>query len=144
MFSDEETGGYVSYQCVLPMVVHGSGYTQMQMISNSKAEKMVCVKVEYFFEQNLCLNLVFQILPYVSISQLSFDIETFSHHIGDWICKKFKKKYWHCSDYDIEIIQICALSGDIICILMLKIQASEIGGQGQWYGLNILFCFFLS
>lgn len=40
-FSDEETGGYVSYQCVLPMHVHGSGYVQMQMISNSKAEKLV-------------------------------------------------------------------------------------------------------
>lgn len=38
---DEETGGYVSYQCVLPMHVHGSGYVQMQMISNSKAEKLV-------------------------------------------------------------------------------------------------------
>jgi len=41
MFADEETGGYVSYQCVLPMLVHGSGYVQMQMISNSKAEKLV-------------------------------------------------------------------------------------------------------
>lgn len=41
MFVDEETGGYVSYQCVLPMLVHGSGYVQMQMISNSKAEKLV-------------------------------------------------------------------------------------------------------
>lgn len=40
-FTDEETGGYVSYQCVLPMHVHGSGYVQMQMISNSKAEKLV-------------------------------------------------------------------------------------------------------
>lgn len=40
-FIDEETGGYVSYQCVLPMHVHGSGYVQMQMISNSKAEKLV-------------------------------------------------------------------------------------------------------
>ncbi|RLU15205.1 hypothetical protein DMN91_012199 [Ooceraea biroi] len=39
--TDEETGGYVSYQCVLPMLVHGSGYVQMQMISNSKAEKLV-------------------------------------------------------------------------------------------------------
>lgn len=39
--ADDETGGYVSYQCVLPMNVHGSGYTQMQMINNSKAEKMV-------------------------------------------------------------------------------------------------------
>ncbi|XP_076653216.1 uncharacterized protein LOC143359266 isoform X2 [Halictus rubicundus] len=108
---DEETGGYVSYQCVLPMLVHGSGYVQMQMISNSKAEKMI--------------------VPCVSINQLSFDIETFSHHIADWICMRFKKRYWHCSDYDIEIIDICALSGDIICLLIMKIQASEINNQTQ-------------
>lgn len=43
MLADEETGGYVSYQCVLPMLVHGSGYVQMQMISNSKAEKLVSI-----------------------------------------------------------------------------------------------------
>ncbi|XP_076235668.1 uncharacterized protein LOC143180032 [Calliopsis andreniformis] len=108
---DEETGGYVSYQCVLPMHVHGSGYVQMQMISNSKAEKLI--------------------VPCVSINQLSFDIETFSHHIADWICVKFKKRYWHCSDYDIEIIDVCALSGDIICLLIMKIQASEINNQTQ-------------
>ncbi|CAK9818143.1 DDB1- and CUL4-associated factor 15 [Anthophora quadrimaculata] len=108
---DEETGGYVSYQCVLPMHVHGSGYVQMQMISNSKAEKLI--------------------VPCVSINQLSFDIETFSHHIADWICVRFKKRYWHCSDYDIEIIDVCALSGDIICLLIMKIQASEMGSQTQ-------------
>ncbi|OXU28567.1 hypothetical protein TSAR_005598 [Trichomalopsis sarcophagae] len=105
---DEETGGYVSYQCVLPMQVHGADYVQMGMISNAKAEK---------------LN-----VPCVSIHQMSFDIETFSHHIADWQCKLFKKKYWHCSDYDIEIIDICALSGDIILLLIMKVQTSE---QGQ-------------
>lgn len=46
--TDEETGGYVGYQCVLPMLVHGSGYVQMQMISNSKAEKLVCITLELF------------------------------------------------------------------------------------------------
>jgi hypothetical protein len=45
--ADEETGGYVSYQCVLPMLVHGSGYVQMQMISNSKAEKLVFTLSKY-------------------------------------------------------------------------------------------------
>ncbi|XP_063982430.1 uncharacterized protein LOC135165251 isoform X1 [Diachasmimorpha longicaudata] len=102
---DDETGGYVSYQCVLPMHVHGSGYVQMQMISNGKAERMA--------------------LPHVSINQFSFDIETFSHHIADWICRRFKKKYWHCSDYDIEIIDVCSITGDVICLLIMKIQASE-------------------
>ncbi|XP_014296629.1 uncharacterized protein LOC103576039 isoform X2 [Microplitis demolitor] len=102
---DDETGENVSYQCVLPMDVHGSGYVRMQMISNNKAEKLM--------------------LPYVSINQFSFDIETFSHHIAEWICKKFKKKYWHCIDYDIEIVEVCAISGDIICMLMMKIEADE-------------------
>lgn len=74
----------------------------------------------------------FQIVPCVSITQLSFDIETFSHHIADWICSRFKKKYWHCSDYDIEIIDVCALSGDIICLHIMKIQASELCSQTQW------------
>ncbi|XP_012226414.1 uncharacterized protein [Linepithema humile] len=108
---DEETGGYVGYQCVLPMLVHGSGYVQMQMINNSKAEKLI--------------------VPCVSITQLSFDIETFSHHVADWICARFKKKYWHCSDYDIEIIDVCALTGDIICLHIMKIQASELYSQTQ-------------
>ncbi|XP_014237065.1 uncharacterized protein LOC106659174 [Trichogramma pretiosum] len=108
---DEETGGYASYQCVLPMQVHGADYVQMGMISNAKAEK---------------LN-----VPCVSIHQMSFDIETFSHHIADWQCKLFKKKYWHCSDYDIEIIDICALSGDIILLLIMKVQTSEQFSPGQ-------------
>ncbi|XP_046592832.1 uncharacterized protein LOC107218731 isoform X1 [Neodiprion lecontei] len=110
---DDETGGYVSYQCVLPMNVHGSGYTQMQMINNSKAEKMP--------------------VPHVLVNQLSFDIETFSHHIADWLCTRFGKRYWHCSDYDIEIIDVCALSGDVICLLIMKIEASELSSQSQCY-----------
>lgn len=44
---DEETGGYVNYQYVLPIHVHGSGYVQMQMISNSKAEKLVIILFQY-------------------------------------------------------------------------------------------------
>lgn len=48
---------------------------------------------------------------------------------------RFKKRYWHCSDYDIEIIDVCALSGDIICLLIMKIQASEISNQTQWFVL---------
>ncbi|XP_058790692.1 uncharacterized protein LOC131663927 isoform X2 [Phymastichus coffea] len=107
---DEETGCYASYQCVLPMQVHGADYAQMGMISNAKAEK---------------LN-----IPFVAIHQMSFDIETFSHHIADWQCKLFKKKYWHCSDYDIEIIDICALSGDVTLLLIMKIQTSEQSSQG--------------
>lgn len=56
VYTDEETGGYVSYQCVLPMLVHGSGYVQMQMISNSKAEKLVLKYNIYIKLFNICLE----------------------------------------------------------------------------------------
>lgn len=55
--------------------------------------------------------------------------------MADWQCKILKKKYWHCSDYDIEIIDVCALSGDIILLLIMKIQTSEQYSQGQWFVL---------
>lgn len=63
-FTDEETGGYVSYQCVLPMHVHGSGYVQMQMISNSKAEKLVLklvlkLRIDRFYTEVNLNNNVF-------------------------------------------------------------------------------------
>lgn len=32
------------------MLVHGSGYVQMQMISNSKAEKLVFIILKYIFK----------------------------------------------------------------------------------------------
>lgn len=75
-------------------------------------------------------------VPCVSINQSSFDIETFLHYIADWICVKFKKKFWHCTDYDIEIIDICALTGDIICLLIMKIEVSDpyqVSGLVQYF-----------
>lgn len=58
---DDETGGYVSYQCVLPMHVHGSGYVQMHMISNGKAEKMV----NFLISWNMRIG-TFSLLPFGS------------------------------------------------------------------------------
>ena len=83
-------------------------------------------------------------VPCVSIHQMSFDIETFSHHIADWICKLYKKKYGHCSDYDIEIVDICALTGDIICLLIMKIETSDQSSQGQWFVLLNIFFYYTS
>lgn len=39
--ADDELGTATGYHNALPLEVHGSGYTQMHMISNSKAEKLV-------------------------------------------------------------------------------------------------------
>ena len=44
-FSDDELGGnpITPYHFVLPLEVHGAAYAQLQMISKTKAEKLVCI-----------------------------------------------------------------------------------------------------
>lgn len=42
---DDDMSGLTGYHSALPLEVHGSGYAQMQMVSNSKAERLVSFKV---------------------------------------------------------------------------------------------------
>jgi len=44
-FADDDMSGLTGYHSALPLEVHGSGYAQMQMVSNSKAEKLVGPKL---------------------------------------------------------------------------------------------------
>lgn len=44
---DDELSTATGYHNALPLEVHGSGYTQMQMISNAKAEKLVMTSLLY-------------------------------------------------------------------------------------------------
>ena len=39
--TDDELSSATGYHNALPLEVHGSGYSQMHMISNTKAEKLV-------------------------------------------------------------------------------------------------------
>lgn len=41
---------------------------------------------------------------------MSFDVEQFCHEIAEWLCIESGKKYWFCSDYDIEIVDVRYLS----------------------------------
>jgi len=42
-FSDDDFSESTGYHCALPLEVHGAGYAQLQMISNTKAGKLVSV-----------------------------------------------------------------------------------------------------
>jgi hypothetical protein len=42
-FSDDDFSASTGYHCALPLEVHGAGYAQLQMISNTKAGKLVSV-----------------------------------------------------------------------------------------------------
>jgi hypothetical protein len=50
-FSDDDFSESTGYHCALPLEVHGAGYAQLQMISNTKAGKLVSVIVTNIFLQ---------------------------------------------------------------------------------------------
>nr|XP_018902600.1 PREDICTED: uncharacterized protein LOC109034107 [Bemisia tabaci] len=89
--------------CALAVSVHGSGYTQMEMISNQKAGK---------------LN-----IPVCTVRQVSCDIEQFCSRVADIICKCEGFKFWFCNDYDVEIVDVCPLNGDILLVLCMWLNA---------------------
>ena len=83
---DDDLGTSTGYHSALPLEVHGSGYTQMQMISNAKAEKLS--------------------LPCVRVQQRSLDLEQFCHETATRLCASADKKFWFCNDYDVEVVYI--------------------------------------
>nr|CAD7589986.1 unnamed protein product [Timema genevievae] len=83
---DDDLSEITGYHSALPLEVHGAGYMQLQMISNSKAEKLMA--------------------PCVLVQQRSFDVEKFCHEVAEWLCEESGKKYWFCNDYDVEIVDL--------------------------------------
>nr|CAD7448144.1 unnamed protein product [Timema bartmani] len=101
---DDDLSEITGYHSALPLEVHGAGYMQLQMISNSKAEKLMA--------------------PCVLVQQRSFDVEKFCHEVAEWLCEESGKKYWFCNDYDVEIVDVCPFSGDVIALAVMRIQAT--------------------
>jgi len=101
---DDDLGISTGYHSALPLEVHGSGYTQMQMISNAKAEKLslACVRVE----------------------QRSLDLEQFCHETATRLCASADKKFWFCNDYDVEVVDLDPSSGDVTAVAVVLIQAA--------------------
>nr|CAD7407158.1 unnamed protein product [Timema cristinae] len=109
---DDDLSEITGYHSALPLEVHGAGYMQLQMISNSKAEKLMA--------------------PCVLVQQRSFDVEKFCHEVAEWLCEESGKKYWFCNDYDVEIVDVCPFSGDVIALAVMRIQATiKTQGAGQ-------------
>lgn len=68
------------------MEVHGSGYSDMQMISRMSYAKLRC--------------------PTVIITQNSFDLETFTFHVANHLCTINNKKYGIFYDWACELIDV--------------------------------------
>lgn len=79
------------YHLSLPMEVHAACYAKMQIVSKASLSRLKGV-------------------PRAIVTQNSFDIETFSIHIANLLCKKNNKKYGILFDLAFEIIHVSFLS----------------------------------
>ncbi|XP_055525747.1 uncharacterized protein LOC129718735 [Wyeomyia smithii] len=93
------------YHTSLPMEVHGSCYSNMQIITPASFSKLNC--------------------PAVVVTQNSFDMETFSFHVANHICTKNGKKYGILFDSAYELTHVCPLTETITCTMVLQFTASD-------------------
>ena len=116
---DDDLGTSTGYHSALPLEVHGSGYTQMQMISNTKAEKLS--------------------LPCVRVQQRSLDLEQFCHETATRLCANADKKFWFCNDYDVEVVDLDPGTGDVTAVAVVLIQAAMLTkSRNQQYTMSSL------
>jgi len=116
---DDDLGASTGYHTALPLEVHGSGYTQMYMVSKNKAEQ---------------LN-----LPCVRVQQRSLDLEQFCHETATGLCAAADKKFWFCNDYDVEVVDMDPHSGDVVAVAVVLIQAAIVTkSHGQKYNVSSL------
>jgi len=116
---DDDLGASTGYHTALPLEVHGSGYTQMYMVSKNKAEH---------------LN-----LPCVRVQQRSLDLEQFCHETATGLCAAADKKFWFCNDYDVEVVDMDPHSGDVVAVAVVLIQAAIVTkSHGQKYNVSSL------
>ncbi|KAK6630495.1 hypothetical protein RUM43_014840 [Polyplax serrata] len=102
---DDDMSAVTGYHTALNVEVHGAGYSQLQMVSNSKVEKLAA--------------------PCVVVDQQSLDIEGICHSVATTLCQVSNKTFTFCNDYDIEILDVCPRSGDVLVLLMMRIEGSE-------------------
>lgn len=84
---DEDDCISPGYHLSLPMEVHGACYSKMQIVSKSSLNRL-------------------KGLPRAIVTQNSFDIEHFSIHIANLLCKKNDKKYGILFDLAFEIVHV--------------------------------------
>lgn len=82
---DEMCQGY-PFPVALPLDVHGAGYQQLQMISNSKAEKFH--------------------VPVVQVLQRTLDVEMLCNEMANYMCLASDKHYCSCMDFDLAFAEV--------------------------------------
>ncbi|XP_054747799.1 uncharacterized protein LOC129253450 [Anastrepha obliqua] len=103
--SEEDDCISPGYHTSLPVEVHGSCYSEMQMVSQATYQQLNCASVV--------------------ITQHSFDLETFTYYAISALCQKNEKTYDVFYDWACELIRVCPVSQTIICLLMAQFSARD-------------------
>lgn len=74
------------YHTSLPLEVHGSSYSEMQMVSKTTYEKLSC--------------------PTIIVTQNTFDLEAFTYYVANYMCTMNNKKYGFFVDCACEIVKV--------------------------------------
>ncbi|XP_055678526.1 uncharacterized protein LOC129787187 [Lutzomyia longipalpis] len=103
--SEEDDCISPGYHLSLPMEVHGSCYSDMQMISQSSFQRLQC--------------------PTVVITQNSIDLEALTFHVANHLCQRHDKQYGVFYDWACEVVALCPFSGRLTCLLLVHFTAME-------------------
>ncbi|KAK2152086.1 hypothetical protein LSH36_340g06043 [Paralvinella palmiformis] len=98
---DVEDDFNLAYHSLLPLEVHGANYCPMKLLN-----KQMCVAQT----------------PYVVVKQLTLDIE---HYLGETIrqCADWWKRYLAFTDYDVQIVEVCPETSEVIALVFALIRA---------------------
>ena len=64
-----------------------------------------------------------QKVPHVFVKQMSIDTEQLCHEMAQHLCSLSNKKYWFCTDFNVEIIDICLETNDVVATAFMLVEA---------------------
>ncbi|KAL1116486.1 hypothetical protein AAG570_004958 [Ranatra chinensis] len=60
------------------------------------------------------------------VTQSTLDIEHFCYKAAESICKMEGFKFWFCSDYDTEVINMCPATEDMLFVVFIRLNAEDL------------------
>ena len=81
-----------------------------------------------------------QKLPHVCVKQMSIDTEQFCHEMAQRLCTQAEKKYWFCSDFNVEIIDLCLETNDVVAAAYMLVEA-DVSHGNQYENISQIFGF---
>lgn len=77
-------------------------------------------------------------MPHVSVRQMSIDTEQLCHEMAQRLCALSNKKYWFCTDFNVEIIDVGLETGDVIAVAFMLVEADVVDEDQSVVNIFIL------